>query len=693
MKVLQWGISAMERFSFSRKFQVLMLVFLIPLGYGLWALCSGYRSELSRIEAERRGVALLATLGAGQAGAASGRNLAARWRATDVAARGDGASLNDMTVWLGDQDERREQLQALLDQGAFDASGRLERALASEVESLSSEHQRLERARQDPQALASWWADAHNAATRSLQATGKLIELAASDHGLRRDTWADTSELIDIITFQVPGLTRQLTVVGSTGQGVIGSAGFNLLTRSQLRDALAATQATLDTLAQSTASTAVAQEQGEDWQRATQAGLEQIASVVRKLEQDFFRRDITSLQPMAVSNQIAQALTLANSLQASTQRYLDQRLSLYQARAWQGGLLALSLFSVMTLLALYGLLCVQVSIRRTTAGITRMARSLSEGDLRSRVSVLGKDELATIGHGLNAAQEQLQSTIHGIIQQTHGVTATVSVLDEQAGASLQAADNQRQQVALIAAAAVELASTARSVAQTCSEAVVHSAEARNLASAGQLRSLQTTQGMQLLTGRLDEAAVALEHLRERTQRIDVVVAVIRNIAEQTNLLALNASIEAARAGEHGRGFAVVADQVRELSAQTQASTAEIGSTVAALQEGVRVTASFMQSACEQSKGDAGEVVRLGEQLQLIAGASRQVGDMLEQIAAAADEQAETAQAISGNILRVDEASMQILESAREVNGVATRLKSGCASLKDNTQRFRLYAPA
>lgn len=104
MKVLQWGISAMERLSFSRKFQVLMLVFLIPLGYGLWALCSGYRSELSGIEAERRGVALLATLGAGQAGAASARNLAARWRATDGAARGDGASLNDMTLWLGDQD-------------------------------------------------------------------------------------------------------------------------------------------------------------------------------------------------------------------------------------------------------------------------------------------------------------------------------------------------------------------------------------------------------------------------------------------------------------------------------------------------------------------------------------------------------------------------------------------------------------
>ncbi|WP_374046953.1 methyl-accepting chemotaxis protein [Pseudomonas sichuanensis] len=257
---------------------------------------------------------------------------------------------------------------------------------------------------------------------------------------------------------------------------------------------------------------------------------------------------------------------------------------------------------------------------------------------------------------------------------------------------MSAADSQRQQVALIAAAAIELASTARGVAQTCGVAVKHSSKARTLADAGYQRSAQTTQGIQQLAERLDEATAALATLKEKTQRIDMVVTVIKSIADQTNLLALNASIEAARAGEHGRGFAVVADQVRELSAKTQASTAEIGDTVADLQEGVRAAASFLQTACEQSKDDAAEVVRLGEQLHLIAGASQQVGDMLEQISVAADEQADTAEAVSMNILLVDEASSQILLSATEVNAVALRLKAGCEALRENTQCFRLTGP-
>ncbi|WP_375547262.1 methyl-accepting chemotaxis protein [Pseudomonas auratipiscis] len=257
---------------------------------------------------------------------------------------------------------------------------------------------------------------------------------------------------------------------------------------------------------------------------------------------------------------------------------------------------------------------------------------------------------------------------------------------------MQAADNQRHQVALIAAAALELANTAQGVALTCETAVSFSSEARNLANEGHQQSSQTTLGMQQLTGRLDEATAALDSLRERTQRIDVVVAVIKGIADQTNLLALNASIEAARAGDQGRGFAVVADQVRELSAKTQASTAEIGATIADLQQGVRATASFMLTACEQSKSDAADVVRLGEHLKLIAGASQQVGEMLEQIATAAQEQASTAEDVSANILRVDEASSRILESAREVNGVAVTLKQGCDALKENTECFRLEHP-
>ncbi|KJV10091.1 hypothetical protein VZ95_07240 [Elstera litoralis] len=64
-------------------------------------------------------------------------------------------------------------------------------------------------------------------------------------------------------------------------------------------------------------------------------------------------------------------------------------------------------------------------------------------------------------------------------------------------------------------------------------------------------------------------------LTEATARIGAIADLISSIAQQTQMLALNASIEAARAGDAGRGFAVVATEVKALSAQISAATADI----------------------------------------------------------------------------------------------------------------------
>lgn len=50
---------------------------------------------------------------------------------------------------------------------------------------------------------------------------------------------------------------------------------------------------------------------------------------------------------------------------------------------------------------------------------------------------------------------------------------------------------------------------------------------------------------------------------------------IRNITEQTHILSINASVEASRAGEAGKTFAVVAGEIRNLAANTKATTAVV----------------------------------------------------------------------------------------------------------------------
>lgn len=98
----------------------------------------------------------------------------------------------------------------------------------------------------------------------------------------------------------------------------------------------------------------------------------------------------------------------------------------------------------------------------------------------------------------------------------------------------------------------------------------------------QLDSEEGNQLVQGLESQINFIATSTENmgeivdkLKDSSDKIVQIIAMVKQIADQTNLLALNATIEAARAGIQGKGFAVVAQEVRNLAKQSKASVEQI----------------------------------------------------------------------------------------------------------------------
>ncbi len=244
------------------------------------------------------------------------------------------------------------------------------------------------------------------------------------------------------------------------------------------------------------------------------------------------------------------------------------------------------------------------------------------------VSDLSKasDEVAAASNQVSKASTNVSE---GASEQAASIEETTSSLEEMASMTRQNAENSNQANRLMAETRDTIVQASRSM------------------------------------GELMNSMADISRSSEETSKI---IKTIDEIAFQTNLLALNAAVEAARAGEAGAGFAVVAEEVRNLAMRAA--------------DAARNTAGLLQDTVAKVKLGSGVVEKTEQEFSKIASGASKMAGLVDEIAAASNEQAQGIQQISAAVSQMDKVVQQNAANAEESASASEQLHAQAQQMKE-----------
>lgn len=375
---------------------------------------------------------------------------------------------------------------------------------------------------------------------------------------------------------------------------------------------------------------------------------------------------------------------LANSSNKLTQ-LLDSRLNTIKTEVF----INISSSVLLIFAAFYLFTSVYRDLLGSISRIEDCVNSVADGDLSTSVIVTSNDEMLSIGAKINTMIKNTKSLVSEVLSSTADLVDTAAKNNDSASLTNEQISRQNEIIERVVSSINQLTNTVTDVSQNAEQTAISTEQADGEARTG-LNIVQTTiQSISELAKELTLASTSINEVQEDVKNISTILDVIQGIADQTNLLALNAAIEAARAGESGRGFAVVADEVRTLASKTQESTEEIRLMMDKLQSSASSSVLAMESGNEKSEITVTQAKDAGDALAKISESVALISSMGKQIAEAATEQAVVAEEITGNVSSVKDISEKTGTAARLTSENSETLNQIANKLQNLVSKFHI----
>jgi len=330
---------------------------------------------------------------------------------------------------------------------------------------------------------------------------------------------------------------------------------------------------------------------------------------------------------------------------------------------------------------------VSQGLRRATNIMMNIAEG--EGDLTRRLPVEYEDEVGELNRWINAFMDRIHDLIAQVRDNTDQVTGAVGLITNAANEMASGAEEQTAQASEVSAGVEEMTSSIMQTSQNAGETAKISETATSKAQQGTQAMQITRDGIRDIVTSTDRMRQIIKTLTERAGQIDKIIQVIDKIADQTNLLALNAAVEAARAGEQGSGFAVVADEVRKLAERTTNATKEIAETIQAIQQDTHAASESMDETNSKVAHGEWATEQTEKVLTEIVDNVAKAMDMIQQIAAASEEQSAGAEEISGSVETISSITKQSAVNAETMASAANELNKQTVVLQKAVSMFKL----